>query len=378
MGSFRLGTILGIEVRIHISWFVIFLLILWTFSQGVFPEAYPGLPGWNYYAMGVAGALLFFASLLAHELAHSVVARRRGVAVEGITLFIFGGMARTRMESRSPGDEFVIAGVGPLSSVLLGVLFGALWWTGERLGLSRAVTGVAEYVGFLNVVLAVFNLLPGYPLDGGRLLRSAIWKATGSMERATRVAAVGGELLAWAFMGWGAWQTVRGQVLDGLWMVFIGWFVRNAARSGYRQFAVVHALEAVPAREAMSRWPETVSPGLTLRELESERSRRGHFDGYPVVTGDGRVLGLVTVAQVRSVPEAEWPVRTVGDVMLPLDPGLQVDSGDSMARVLDKLGAAGAAAAGRLLVMRDGKLEGIITPLDVAGWLKRAPSLKRI
>src|SRR5512142_179736 len=145
MGSFRLGSILGIEIRIHASWFVIFFLILWTFSRDVFPAEYPGLPAWSYYAMGLSGAVLFFSSLLAHELAHSVVARRRGVAVEGITLFIFCGMARTRMESRRPIDEFVIAGVGPLASLLIGLGFGLIWWVGSLLGASDAITAVAEY-----------------------------------------------------------------------------------------------------------------------------------------------------------------------------------------------------------------------------------------
>lgn len=374
MGSFRLGSILGIEIRIHASWFVIFFLILWTFSRDVFPAEYPGLPAWSYYAMGLSGAVLFFSSLLAHELAHSVVARRRGVAVEGITLFIFGGMARTRMESRRPIDEFVIAGVGPLASLLIGLGFGLIWWVGSLLGASDAITAVAEYVAFLNLMLALFNLLPGFPLDGGRLLRSAVWKATGSLAKATRVAAGGGTLLAYALMAYGLWQAFHGAYLDGLWLVFIGWFVRNAARSGYRHFAVANALESVPAWEAMTRWPDTVGPELTLRDLVAGRAA-GRHAAYPVVGADGRALGLVTEAQVRSVPEALWSTRTVSDVMLPATGGLEVAPDDSMARVLDKLGST---VAGRLLVTRDGRLEGIITPADVAGWLKKAQRLKRL
>src|SRR5512141_1230370 len=188
MRSFRLGSVLGIEVRIDISWFVLFALLLWTFSQSVFPESYPGQSGWAYGAMALAAALLFFASLLAHELSHSVVARRRGVTVEGITLFIFGGMARTRMEPRRAGDEFVIAGVGPLASVLIGALFAGIWLGGEAVGLPVGITAVAWYLALVNVALAVFNLLPGFPLDGGRLLRSAVWHFTRDLRRATRVA----------------------------------------------------------------------------------------------------------------------------------------------------------------------------------------------
>ncbi len=375
MRSFRLGSALGIEIRIDPSWFIIFFLILWTFSRTVFPLDYPGMAAWTYYAMGLVGALLFFSSLLAHELSHSVVARRRGVPVEGITLFIFGGMARTRMESRSPGEEFVIAGVGPLSSVLIGLCFGAIWWSGDRLGWTPAVTGVAEYLGFLNVMLAVFNLLPGFPRDGGRLLRSAVWKATGNVGKATKVASTGGMILAWLLIAYGLWRAFRGEVLDGLWLALIGWFLQNAARTSYRQFTVVHALESVPALEAMTRWPETVPPDMTLQQLVAERFLYRRYEAYPVVAPDGRALGLVTLAQVREVPESEWRLRAVADVMPPVRPALEVRPDESMARVLDRLAGPG---GGRLLVVRDGRLEGIITPADVAGWLKRAQQLKRI
>jgi len=375
MRSFRLGSALGIEIRIDPSWFVIFFLILWTFSRTVFPLDYPGMAEWTYYAMGLVGALLYFSSLLAHELSHSVVARRRGVPVEGITLFIFGGMARTRMESRSPGEEFVIAGVGPLASVLIGLVFGAIWWLGDRLGWTPAVTGVAEYLGFLNVMLAVFNLLPGFPLDGGRLLRSAVWKATGNVGKATRVASIGGTILAWLLVAYGLLQAYRGQVLDGLWLALIGWFLQNAARSSYRQFTVLHALESVPALEAMTRWPETVPPDMPLQQLVADHFLRRHFQAYPVVAPDGRALGLVTLEQVRAVPESDWRQRAVADVMTPARPALEVRPDESMARVLDRLTVAG---GGRLLVVRDGRLEGIITPADVAGWLKKAQQLKRI
>ncbi len=375
MRSFRLGSVLGIEIRIDVSWFVIFFLILWTFSQGVFPEEFPGLAPVAYIAMGLVGALLFFSSLLAHELSHSVVARRRGIPVEGITLFIFGGMARTRMESRSPGEELAIAGVGPLSSVVIGLIFGAIFWLGNRLGWTPAVTGVAEYLAFLNVMLAVFNLLPGFPLDGGRLLRAAVWKVTGDLGRATRVATLAGTALGSLVIAYGLFQAYRGEFLDGLWLALIGWFVRNAARSSYRQFAVVHALDAVPASEAMTRWPETVPPEMTLQQLVAERFLGQRFEAYPVVARDGRVLGLVTLAQVRAIPESEWPGRTVGEVMTAAQPGLEVAPEESMGRVLDKLQTS---AVGRLLVIRDGRLEGIITPADVAGWLKRAQQLKRV
>ncbi len=374
MRSFRLGSVLGIEIRIDVSWFVIFFLILWTFSREVFPAEYPGMAGGVYLAMGLVGALLFFSSLLAHELSHSVVARHRGIPVEGITLFIFGGMARTRMESRTPGEELLVAGVGPLSSLVIGVVFGAIYWVGSRLGWTPAVTGVAAYLAFLNVVLALFNLLPGFPLDGGRLLRAAIWRGTGDLRKATRVATLFGEGLAYVAIAAGLYQAYLGEVVNGLWLALVGWFVRNAARSSYRQFAVVHALDAVPASEAMTRWPETVPPAMTLEQLVGF-DRQRHFEVYPVVGPDGRALGVINLAQLHGLPPSEFPVRTVGEIMVAAQPGLEVAPDESMGHVLDKLQAS---AVGRLLVVRDGRLEGIITPADVAGWLKRAHQLKRI
>lgn len=373
MGSFRLGSILGFEIRIDYSWFVIVLLILWTLSFGVFPVAYPGLPRGVYLAMGAAGTILFFMSLLGHELSHSLVARGKGIPVEGITLFIFGGMARTRMEAESPGDEFVIAGVGPLTSVALGGLFALLAWAGERAQVSVAFTGVAAYLAEINVALAVFNLLPGFPLDGGRLLRSALWKFTGNLERATRWATNGGMWIGYAVAAFGIYQVFAGNLTGGMWLVFIGWFLRNAAMASYRQFRLQSALEDVPARDLMTRAPETVPASLSLRDLVSSRFLHRRFQGYPVTDPEGHAAGIVTLHQVRDVPEAEWDRRTVADVMTPAD-ALVVRPEDSMITVLERMQTS---PAHRVLVTRDGVVEGIVTPSDVAGWLKRAREFKR-
>ena len=217
MSGFRLGSIFGFEIRVDFSWFVILFLIVWSFSGVVFPARYPNQSSQVYFAMGVVAALLFFGSILAHELSHSLVARSKGIPVEGITLFIFGGIAHTRMEAENPGDEFVIAGVGPLASLVIGAVFGAIWWIGSQAGLSTAVTAVAGYLAFLNVVLAVFNLLPGFPLDGGRLFRSIVWKLTGDITTATRWATQGGSILGYALMGLGALQLLGGAVVAEAW-----------------------------------------------------------------------------------------------------------------------------------------------------------------
>ncbi len=371
MGDFRLGSVFGFEIRIDFSWFVIFFLILWSFSAGVFPEQVPDQAPHTYWLMGTVGSLLFFASLLAHELSHSLVARSKGIPVEGITLFIFGGMARTRLEAEDPGDEFVIAGVGPLSSFLIGALFGAVWWIGAELGVSPVITEVARYLAFLNVILAVFNLLPGFPLDGGRLFRAIVWKLTGDLTRATRTATAGGQWLAYALMAFGALQLFAGAALGGLWMIFIGWFLRNAAVMSYRQHVIGSLLENVAAREIMTPDPDTVRADLSLRELVDEHFLRKRHQAFPVVE-DGRTVGLITLQHVKEVPRAEWPARTVRQTMRGTE-GIVIGPRDGVSKALEVMQDSGER---RVLVMHEGRLAGLICASDVASWVQRTEELE--
>ncbi len=371
MGSFRLGAIFGFEIRIDFSWFIIFFLILWTFSDAVFPHQYPGLTTATYYIMGTAGALLFFVSLIAHELSHSLVARTKGIPVEGITLFIFGGMARTRMDADSPADEFQIAGIGPLTSLLLAALFYAIHWIGAAAGWSPAITGVASYLALWNVLLAVFNLLPGFPLDGGRVFRSIVWRITNDPGKATRWASTGGRWLGYILVAVGVVNVFMGYLLNGLWLVFIGWFLRNAAEAGYQQYLVHVALGGVHAYHAMTRDPETVSADLDLRTLVDDHFMLRRFHAFPVVDA-GRPVGLITLAGVKEVPRDEWPHRTVRGAMHPLDDDITVASNDALTDVLEKMNETDNR---RVLVIDNGTLVGIITGTDIAGWLKRAKEM---
>ncbi|HUF12361.1 MAG TPA: site-2 protease family protein [Longimicrobiales bacterium] len=243
MADFRLGTTFGFEIRIDYSWFFLFALILWSFSSNVFPFALPGLSKSAYLLMGAMAAILFFTSLLIHELSHALVARAKGIHVAGITLFIFGGVARTSREATTPGDEFQIAGAGPLTSLLLGGVFWAVTYYGALLGLDASVVTVAGYLAILNVVLAVFNLLPGFPLDGGRLLRAVLWRASGDMTRATRWATLAGQGVAWVLIALGAWQAAVGDVIGGMWLILIAWFLRNAAVASWRQHLIGERIE---------------------------------------------------------------------------------------------------------------------------------------
>ncbi|MFW6088317.1 MAG: site-2 protease family protein [Gemmatimonadota bacterium] len=372
MGGFRLGSILGFEIRIDYSWFVIFFLILWSFSAGVFPAQFPDLSPTTYFLMGMVGTLLFFASLLAHELSHSVVARQKNIPVEGITLFIFGGMARTRLESETPEDELAIAGVGPLASLVIGALFGGLWWTGRGLGWPEPVTGIAMYLAYLNVILALFNLLPGFPLDGGRLFRGVVWKLTGDLTRATRWATNGGKGLGYALMGLGLLQTFAGAVLGGLWMLFIGWFLRGAAEASYTQHILQRLLARVRAEDVMTPDPETVPPDLSLRRLVEERFLKRRYQSFPVVDGD-RLVGFLTLQQVKDLPREEWDRRTARDIMTPVEDKLVVEPQRGMTDVLQAMQENGTR---RVLVVDGGRLRGIISSTDIAGWIQRSQELE--
>lgn len=372
MGGFRLGRIFGFEIRVDFSWFVIFALILWSFTVGVFPAQVPGLSTATYLAMGFAGAVLFFASLVMHELSHSLVARAKGIPVEGITLFIFGGMAHTRQEAETPGDEFQIAGIGPVTSMLIAAALVGIGYLGTRAGWPLAVPSVLVWIGWLNAVLAVFNLLPGFPLDGGRLFRAAVWKFTGSMTKGTRVATTGGRWLAYLLIAYGAVLVFRGNPMGGIWLVFIGWFLRTAAVASYRQHMMRETLGDATARQAMTPVPQTVPADISLQQLMEEYFLRRRFLSYPV-EDNGAAVGIVTLNQVKHVPTNEWPGTRVRETMTEATPDLVVAPEEPMTSVLEKLQRS---PVRRLLVLRNGELEGIMTTGDVAAWLEKTRSIQ--
>jgi Zn-dependent protease/CBS domain-containing protein len=365
----RLGSVLGFEISLDYSWFIIFFLIVVTFTGAVFPAHAPDLEQWEYLVMGLAGTFLFFASLLIHELSHAVAARRKGIEVEGITLFIFGGMARTTREPDTPGDEFIIAGVGPLASFALAAIFYGIAAWSPRFGLGLEVTVVAEYMGLLNMVLAIFNLFPGFPLDGGRLLRAVLWKVTGSLRRATRAATTAGRALGWGIIGLGLYALLVGQALiGGLWFIFIGWFLSHAARMSYQHVLLQEVLSPLTVRQAMTPGPETVPPDIPLETLVNEYFLKRPYNSFPVTGDDGSVLGLVTLSRVKEVPRQEWPSRTTRDVMTPVSDELLVDPDESMMSILQRMRTG---EERRILVVRNGELLGIISATDVARWLDR-------
>ena len=368
--SWRVGRIAGIEVRIDSSWAVIALLITYSMYLRL-SVLYRELSGGGAVGLAILSAVLFFGSVLVHELAHALVAQARGIRVQDITLFLFGGATRARVESRGPGDEFLIALVGPLTSGILAGLFGIIAGLGGDV-LSRPLAGTLGYLAWVNLVLAVFNLVPGFPLDGGRLLRSAIWKATGSLSRATRIASVSGQAVGWLLVAGGVAFLLAGDLAGGIWFAFIGWFLVQAARSSYQELQLRNLLRGVEAEDVMAGSLLRIPPDLTLQQAVDGYFMRYDHGAFPV-DEQGRTIGLLTLRGVRRVPSQEWSTRRVREHMVPLDDQVLVAP---HARMDDVLGKLEDGEANRVLVVQDGEVVGIITPSDLTRWLRRWRALE--
>jgi Zn-dependent protease/predicted transcriptional regulator len=363
--SWRVARIAGIEVRVDSSWVVIALLITYSmYLRASF--LYRDLSGAGAVALAILATVLFFGSVLVHELAHAVVSQARGIRVQDITLFLFGGATRARVESRGPGDEFLIAAVGPLTSGVLAALFGIVAGLGGDV-LSRPLAGTFGYLAWSNLLLAGFNLVPGFPLDGGRLLRSAIWKATGSLARATRVASLAGQAVGWLLVAAGVAWLLAGDLAGGIWFAFIGWFLVQAARSSYQELQLRDMLRGVEAEDVMAGNLLRIPPDLSLQDAVDDYFMRYDHSAFPV-DEQGRTIGLLTLRGIRRVPRDQWPTRRVRDLMVPLGDQVVVAPHARMDVVLGKLQDS---EAGRVLVVQAGEVVGIITPTDLTRWLRR-------
>lgn len=360
---FRLA---GVQIAVDYSWIVIFLLVLWSLSAGYFPHHYPD-HGWAaYLVVGFVASLLFFASLLVHELAHATVANRLGLDVRRITLFVFGGMAHLTGEPRTPWVEFRIAVVGPLTSLALAGLFWLVAGVFDLLGAEPLWTAVFRYLAFINAALAVFNLLPGFPLDGGRLLRAYFWHRSGDLDSASRHAADWGGGIAIGLMVLGALQIFAGALVGGLWLIFIGMFLRGAARASYYGMVLEHALGKARVRDIMVSDPVVIAPEVSVADAVEDYFLRYGYGGFPVVSGD-RVEGVLSLKMVQNCPRDARAATCVRDIMRRDVAEFDIGADAAVSEALQKMGEQ---EIGRLLVLHDGRLVGLITRSGIARFVE--------
>jgi Zn-dependent protease/CBS domain-containing protein len=353
-GSLSLGTIFGIPIRLHASWFLVAALVTWTLAIGYFPQQIPGSSPATYWAVGGLAALLFFASVLIHELAHSVLALREQVPVKSITLFIFGGVAQIGREPPTAGAEFRIAIAGPLSSLGLAALFGGL---GTALAGSPVIAAPLLYLAQINLLLALFNMIPGFPLDGGRVLRAAIWGFRGDYRNATRWAVRAGRTVAFGLIGLGVAQILlTGGFANGLWLAFIGWYLNGAAGASLQQLQLKDMLAGVKARSVATQACVPVPGELPLDQLVEDHVLAGGQRCF-YVTGQDRAEGLITLKNLRAVARGPRSTLTAGEVMT----RLVGSSVDADAEVWDVLQRMDEAEADEIPVVENGSFLGLIT-----------------
>lgn len=314
--AFNLGKVFGIQFRLHYSWFIIFVLVTVLLSWQVFPHSLPQQPQLTYWVMGLITSLLFFASVLAHELAHSLVGRAHNIPIKSITLFIFGGIAHMTREAESAGDELKMAIAGPLSSVVISGIFYLLWL--YFYGLANPLALAALWLAQVNLMLAVFNLIPGFPLDGGRVFRSLLWRSTGNYKRSTRIATQGGRVVGYLFILGGILIAFLYQDwLTGVWLIFIGWFLENAAATAYRQAKWQGALREFTASQVMTSDYSVVPPDITISQLVQRYIFKSPGQCFLVVD-EGRLGGMVALPNIKSVPQQNWDITQVKDIVTPL------------------------------------------------------------
>jgi len=368
-GAIRLGSIRGIEIGVHYNWLLIFFLVAWSLAMGYFPQSYPGWTQLVYWTTGVIASILLFVSVLLHELAHSFVAQARGLPVRSITLFIFGGVSNIVREAENPRTEFAMAVVGPLSSlVIAGVFYGLFLVVPNKLD---PLVALLSYLALINAFLAVFNLIPGFPLDGGRVLRSIIWGATGNLVKATNIAATVGRLFGWGLIGVGLFQILRGNFLGGLWIAFIGWFLSNAADSSRQETTVQEYLKGFKVKDVMTPNPQTISPGATVLEVVQGIFSQYHRRAVPVARDD-KLVGIVTLTNIRGLPQEKWAITPVEAIMTKA-PLQCVSPEDDLARAMAMIAEQD---VNQVLVCTDSGLVGIISRADIIRHLQYTQELR--
>jgi len=363
--KFKLFKLLGFEVSLDISWIIIAVLIAWSLSTGLFPFQFKNLSRTTYWVMGCIGAVGLFLSIIAHEFTHSIVARRNGMPMKGITLFIFGGVAEMGDEPPSAKAEFQIAVVGPISSLVIALIFYVVYRLGMQVGWSKPVNGVIAYLAMINGLLAIFNLIPAFPLDGGRILRSILWGWKKNLRKATRIASSIGSGFGIFLVLLGVWRFLGGNFIGGMWFFLIGMFIQGAAKMSYQQLITRKALEGEPLGRFMNKEPVTVPPSTTVEHLVQDYVYKYHFKIFPVVEND-RVVGCVTTKQIKDVGREQWPQKTAGELANQCSPENTVGPRTDAIQALSTMRRNNVS---RLMVVEKGKLVGIISLKDMLEFL---------
>lgn len=366
-GETRIGRVAGVPLSVHWSVAIVLGLLVWSLAEGILPATVEGASTTALWLAGATGGLLFVLSLLAHELAHALVARRHGVGVRGMTLWLFGGVAELEGEAPTPRAELHIAGAGPLTSGACAGLFGLGAVVLAAAGASLAAA-VLAWLAAANVVLAGFNLIPGAPLDGGRILRALLWRRHGDRLRATLTAAKAGRVAGYGLVTLGLMEFVLGADAGGLWTVFIGWFLLNAAKAEAAHAVTASALDGLRVSDVMTPNPQRVPGWVSVDTFVQEYALAGRHSGFPVEDLDGRTVGLVTLAQVKAHRPESWPAMTVAAVMTPIDNVRVASPADDLSTALQRADDRG----GRILAFTGDELVGIVTPTDLAWALERS------
>jgi len=358
----HLFTVFGFDVNLDLSWLLLALLISWSMGAGVYPQEYPGLSQLTYAWMGVAVAIGVFFSIVFHEFSHSIVARNFGLSIRGITLFIFGGVAQMEKEPPSPRAEFLIAIAGPVSSFLLAGVFWIIEAAARGDGWPDPVIGVTDTLGLINVTLAIFNLVPAFPLDGGRVLRAALWHRKRDLRAATFTSSRIGQGFGTALMLIGGIAAFRGNLIGGMWWFLIGVFVRGAASASYQNLVVSEMIKDQPVSNFMHRNPVTVPPSTTVHEWLEDYVYQHHYKMYPVVE-DSTLLGCISLDAVRTLPKSVRVTKTVGELVQPCSVQNTIAADTNTSELLSDM--VGLKKQARYMVVDNGELVGMISLKDL-------------
>jgi len=361
----HLFSLFGFKVSVDVTWIILAVLITWSLAKGLFPNYFEGYSNITYWWMGIAGALGLFASIIFHEFCHSIVARRFGLPIKGITLFIFGGVAEMNEEPKSPKAEFLMAVMGPVSSAILGLLIAAAVLASGKMSWPGPVTGVLKYLVWLNFILAGFNLLPAFPLDGGRILRAVLWKVKGNLRWATHVASGLGSAVGLFFIIIGIMTFILGGFIGGMWYFLIGMFIRWASQMSYRQLLLRKSLAGEQIGHFMKPEPVTIPSSVSVEQLVNDYFYKFHYKMFPVVD-NGELKGCVDTNQVKELPRDQWAKHTVSDVTKPCSQTNTISPDTDVMKVLSQMNKTGNS---RFMVTEQNHLVGIVTLKDMLKFL---------